>query len=466
MADMETIKISQLPVAGSITKDSILPIVQNEETQSATVGQIVELAETIPGPQGPEGPQGEPGKDGTDATVDIVQETGTSQTAVMSQNAVSNAVNAEAEARKQAVQALVDQIQQDLTDYYTKSQVDGMISAIPKFAIQVVSELPTEDISATTVYLVASGTDQSNLYTEYINVDGKWEKLGEQTVDLTGYYTKEEVDAKFPVDTGGIADGAVTTQKLADGAVTTDKLAEDTIKDVAGQSMLGEGDAFPTFYNDDIVVEDDVARITAPNFVYGLGSMFAMVSNKLNGASKISINGGPAIDVRYNMFNNTGAQHNLTFGTGWYNLVIIGINNEYCAEISNARPQITGDEIADGTITSDNVDYRTFPSVTSHKDTGNKASVTLTVKLPRPVSSGYYLRTDVVGNYSEVVENLLFFDIQDLSKVYITPTTSTTIKLDSVTATNYNSANSTIDLTFNYSGVVYWYLRIEAMNRL
>lgn len=184
--------------------------IQGEQGLQGERGEQGIPGETGPiGPQGPEGPagkdgaqgergpQGEPGKDGTDATVDIVQVTGTSQTSVMSQNAVSTAVGAEAEARQQAVQALVDQIQQDFTNYYTKTQVDGMISAIPKFAIQVVPELPTENISTTTVYLVASGTDQSNLYTEYIYVDGRWEELGKQTVDLTDYYTKSEVNTNF-----------------------------------------------------------------------------------------------------------------------------------------------------------------------------------------------------------------------------------------------------------------------------
>lgn len=430
MDDMQTTKISQLPVAENITKDTILPVVQDDETQSATAGQIAALAEMVPGPEGPQGPQGEPGpqgiagpegprgeqgvqgergpqgapgKDGTDATVDIVQVTGTSQTSVMSQNAVSTALSAEAEARQQAVQSLVNQIQQDFTNYYTKTQVDGMISAIPKFAIQVVPELPTENISTTTVYLVASGTDQSNLYTEYIYVDGRWEELGKQTVDLTDYYTKSEVNTNFVPQTRKVngqpltkdvnidvpavvqstgdsttavmsqasvtealngkqdtlGEGDVTTEMLASGAVTADKLADGAIKNVAGQSMLGEGDAFPTFYNNDIVVEDGIAKITAPNFVYGAGAVFGIVSNKLNGVSKISINGGAALDVRYNAFKGTGEQYNLTFGASWYNLVMIGINNEYCAEISNVRPPITSDEIAPGAVKSNNIDWTT-----------------------------------------------------------------------------------------------------------
>lgn len=85
----------------------------------------------------------------------------------------------------------------DLTNYYTKSntytktEIDGMVSAIPKFAIAVVSSLPTTNISTTTIYLVTSGEESQNLYTEYIYVNSTWEKLGTQTVDLSGYVQKE-----------------------------------------------------------------------------------------------------------------------------------------------------------------------------------------------------------------------------------------------------------------------------------
>ena len=71
------------------------------------------------------------------------------------------------------------------TETYTQEEIDSKISAIPKFAIKVVAELPTTDISETTVYLVASGSDNQNLYIEYIYVNGVWEKLGEQTLDLS-----------------------------------------------------------------------------------------------------------------------------------------------------------------------------------------------------------------------------------------------------------------------------------------
>ena len=69
------------------------------------------------------------------------------------------------------------------------------ITKIPKFAIEVVSKLPTEGISETTVYLVKEKESVGDLYTEYIYVKGAWENLGKQTVDLSSYSTTEEMNA-------------------------------------------------------------------------------------------------------------------------------------------------------------------------------------------------------------------------------------------------------------------------------
>ena len=69
------------------------------------------------------------------------------------------------------------------------------ITAIPKFAIEVVESLPTQGISETTVYLVKEKESVGDLYTEYIYVKGAWENLGKQTVDLSSYSTTEEMNA-------------------------------------------------------------------------------------------------------------------------------------------------------------------------------------------------------------------------------------------------------------------------------
>lgn len=108
----------------------------------------------------------------------------------------------------------------DLVNYYTKSQIytkdeiNNLVSAVPKFSIQVVSSLPTSNISSTTVYLLKSGDEQDNLYTEYIYVDGAWEYLGRQTVDLTGYALKTDIPTKLSAltdDVGYITQAALSS---------------------------------------------------------------------------------------------------------------------------------------------------------------------------------------------------------------------------------------------------------------
>ena len=90
----------------------------------------------------------------------------------------------------------ITNIVSDLANYYAKKDIDKMISTIPKFAIAVVDALPTSDISTTTVYFVGGGSG-TDLYTEYIYVDGEWEILGSQRVDLTGYATETWVIGKL-----------------------------------------------------------------------------------------------------------------------------------------------------------------------------------------------------------------------------------------------------------------------------
>ena len=76
----------------------------------------------------------------------------------------------------------------------------GQLSAIPKFKIVVVDELPTREISTSTIYLVKNNSDSdNNLFTEYIYVETtkdnpettdvnesaySWEKLGEQVINI------------------------------------------------------------------------------------------------------------------------------------------------------------------------------------------------------------------------------------------------------------------------------------------
>ena len=54
-------------------------------------------------------------------------------------------------------------------------------------SITIVKELPTQDISTNTLYLVKDTDAQSNIYTEYLYVNGEWEIIGSQQMNLSGY---------------------------------------------------------------------------------------------------------------------------------------------------------------------------------------------------------------------------------------------------------------------------------------
>lgn len=81
------------------------------------------------------------------------------------------------------LEVLEKKVQLDLSNFATKADV----SAIPKFAIKVVAELPTENISESTIYLKAHEHGTGDIYDEYIYTAGKWEKIGNTDVDLSGY---------------------------------------------------------------------------------------------------------------------------------------------------------------------------------------------------------------------------------------------------------------------------------------
>jgi len=91
----------------------------------------------------------------------------------------------------------------DLVNYYKKSEtytqaeVDALIAAIVTLDIKAVAELPTTDISMTTIYLVPSADQQEqNVKDEYINTTGTtagWEKIGSTAIDLTGYVTDTQL---------------------------------------------------------------------------------------------------------------------------------------------------------------------------------------------------------------------------------------------------------------------------------
>ena len=79
----------------------------------------------------------------------------------------------------------IDSTVENLANFYTKSEVNSLVSTIPKFAVQVVSALPASGQSSTTIYLTPNSGSSGNVYDEYLWVNNAWEKIGSTQVSFT-----------------------------------------------------------------------------------------------------------------------------------------------------------------------------------------------------------------------------------------------------------------------------------------
>ena len=79
-----------------------------------------------------------------------------------------------------------------LADYYTKDQIDAIVAALDTLKLEPVAELPTQDISTTTIYLLE--TETPGTYEQYLYLNNTWVLLGSTDVDLSNYYNKSQVD--------------------------------------------------------------------------------------------------------------------------------------------------------------------------------------------------------------------------------------------------------------------------------
>ena len=189
--------------------------------------------------------------------------------------------------------------------YATKAD----ITAIPKFAIQVVEQLPEDDISTTTVYLMAHEHGEGDGYDEYIYVNQKWEKIGNTDIDLSAYATTAAMNAAIASATEDMATNTSVDGKLASYATTeamTSALAgkaDTSVTDgLNGRLTTAEGeiDALQGEMANKVEADDVTAAIAAATIqgskVSGAVSEAAKVSNALTAGEK-TFDGSAAVEI-------------------------------------------------------------------------------------------------------------------------------------------------------------------------
>lgn len=122
------------------------------------------------------------------------------------------------------------------------NKVDGALGDVAelkqliesKFTKEIVTELPTEDINPYCIYMILkTDPETDNVYDEWVYINNNWEYLGNTKVDMTQYYTKQEVN-QLPAVASGITGTKVGNYDahIANGDIhvtASDKAKWDTV---------------------------------------------------------------------------------------------------------------------------------------------------------------------------------------------------------------------------------------------
>ena len=160
---------------------------------------------------------------------------------------------------------------------YTKTEVDQLIGAVSSLNFEVVTALPTSNISTSTIYLVPnSSAGVNNYYDEYLNLDGTtagWELIGSTQVDLSNYIQKNLTAGLVKNDGTIDTNTYLTTHQDITGKA--DKVTSATNGNFAGLDSNGNitdsGKKASDFVTDVSDKADKVTSATNGNFA-GLDS--------------------------------------------------------------------------------------------------------------------------------------------------------------------------------------------------
>lgn len=206
----------------------------------------------------------------------------------------------------------------DSSNVYTKTEVNTMVSAIPKFAILVVDELPSSGEAATIYLLKTSETETGNLYTEYIYVDGAWEKLGTQTLDLSGYATTSAMNTALSGKVDKVSGKGLSTNDFTaayktklDGIATGAEVNQNAFSNVlVGSTTIsadGKTDTLTIAAGSNITLTPDASNdkvtIAAKDTTYSAATQSA--AGLMSAADKTKLDGvATGAEVNQNAFSN------------------------------------------------------------------------------------------------------------------------------------------------------------------
>ena len=131
-----------------------------------------------------------------------------------------------------------------ITSEDVSEAITTAIGNIKEFNIEVVSALPTENISRNTIYLVPNGSIESqNIYDEYVYIstdegaDPQWELISTKMIDLEGYAKTADLEAYvLKVEGKGLSTNDFTNELKEKLDGIEDGAQKNTVTSVAGRT--------------------------------------------------------------------------------------------------------------------------------------------------------------------------------------------------------------------------------------
>lgn len=271
-----------------------------------------------------------------------------------------------------------------------------MIANLANLQIEIVDQLPSVG-ETNIIYLVKKSSSAPDIHDEYVFVDGKWEKIGDTEIDLSNYYTRDEVDDKLTGFGAGdvIAAEAFTT---ADRVITSNGPGK-TVKD---SGILINNLALKSYVDEKEIAWDKVTGKPETYVPAAHTHPLAQITDAGALAYKDKVDES---DLNFDIPDGTVVDSSLS--TSSVNpvqnkVVTEALNNRYTKSETYSQSEIDekigsaggGDVIASGNLVSDYIIIGAGPK--SIKNSGQTLS-NLALKSEIPSLSGYATQSWVTG---------------------------------------------------------------------
>lgn len=123
-------------------------------------------------------------------------------------------------------------------DTYTKTEVNGLIGNIASIDVLIVTELPTQDISLATIYLIQ--IPETNIYSQWMYISNNWANIGSTSIDLSDYYNKIVIDDLLSDKVDKVVGYGLSQESFTTAEKSKLASLENYVPPVATTTSLGE----------------------------------------------------------------------------------------------------------------------------------------------------------------------------------------------------------------------------------